>query len=1095
MKYWFCLLLFVLLRFFTAAGQTTKTSLSGRVTNAYETAITGAYFTVTHLPTETVYGCNTNITGNYFLPDLKPGGPYQIEITYSGFKKYQVSGIFFKLGEPVILNISLESLINELPEIKIIALKSGKLPHPGKSGPLFNIDQQEINLLPTVKRGIADFVKLSPLAFGAAIAGGNYRQNFITIDGSEFNNNFGVGDNLPGNGAQPIALDAIAQISVNVAPYQSLWESGFIGSAINIISRSGSNNTEGSVYSYFRNQDTYGYLAGDQQIEKRPLQYHLEGLRLGGPLIKDKLFYFLSFEQETEQVQPQPFQAATPLVLYGASPNVARPIATELNTIRAYLLNTYGYDPGAYQGYDFKSKSNKVLLRLDWNIARNNTFSIRYNQLHGSKPELVNGSRSPLIPYSASFGRRTANSLPFSNSNFSTLSDFYSLAAEWNKRFNKELTNTMRASYTRQYEPRVSDSRFFPFVDILKDGIPFTSFGYEPFTYGNSRDVYVLSFADHMQWTRGKSTWTAGLQTDYSNTKNSYMPFGTGYYTYASWEDFTLGKKPQDYAVTYTADGKGAPPQYSFDYLDLSGFVQYNIALNDRLSLSAGLRTDLPLFPKSLPENKLLATLDFADGQHFHTAQLPKPALLFSPRAAFSYDLMGDKRLILRGGTGIFTGRIPFVWIISQARYSGVSQLTQTWQGQQNTPATFNPDYRQQFSPQQGNALPSVTSVLSRDFKMPQSWKSSIGMDISLPAGFKGTAEAIYNRDIKGIWFRDVNLTTPVALNIPGYPDHRMVYPAGNNQKFINPLNASGQYDAEGNSPLNAVVISNSSKGYYFSAIAQIEKRIRNEFNFSLAYSRSIAKNYNDGDGDQTLSALNATPSVNGINQPAMGYAGYVPPNRIVSSISWTKQYARHLKFAIGLIYQGASEGRFSYTYTKDFIGDGTNRSLIYVPKDPSEIKFVPLNTNTGGKAVSYSAEQQLTAFFNYVEQDDYLKRRKGKYAERNAALLPWRHQVDLRLSHDLLLRNKEKRHTLQLSIDFINIGNLINSNWGLKKQVNAASILVPANLDQVKPDGSTMPVFQMATNGGKLLTETFRTDYSTNSTYVMQFGVRYLFE
>lgn len=1093
-KYHLLFFLCVLTQCFSAVGQTTKTSLSGRVMNEGITAVAGAYIMVTHLPTGTVYGCATNLSGSYFIPDLRPGGPYQIETINLGFKKYQVTGIFFKLDEPAVMNINLQNHIMELSEIKIMAGKSPKLPHAELSGPIFNIHHQDISLLPTIKRSISDFVKLSPQAFGPAIAGGNYRQNFITIDGSEFNNNFGVGDNLPGNGAQPIALDAIAEISVNVAPYQAIWESGFIGSAVNIISRSGSNQTEGSVYSYFRNQDTYGYQAGALKIEKRPIQYHLEGMRLGGPLIKNKLFYFFSFERETEQYQPQPFKAATTEMPYGSATNVARPSDTELNAIRKYLMDTYNYDTGPYQDYDFKNKSNKILLRLDWNLAKNSTLSVRYNQLHSSKPELVNGSRSPLVPYSSSFGRRTANALPFSNSNFNTLSDFYSLSAEWNSRINNQLSNTIRASYTRQYEPRRSESQSFPFVDILKDGIPFTSFGYEPFTYANSRDVYVLSFTDRVQWTRGKGTWTAGLQTDYSNTKNSYMPFGTGYYTYASWQDFTSGKKPLDYAVTYTPDQQSQPPVYSFDYLNASAFMQYTYMAGKRLSLTGGIRIDLPVFLKTLPENQLLADLDFADGQQIHTSLLPKPGLLFAPRIAFNYDLFGDKSIRLRGGTGIFTGRIPFVWIISQARYSGVKQLTQTWQGLQNTPGVFNPDYQQQFSPQQGNALPSVTSVLSRDFKMPQSWKTSIGIDLSLPFGFTGSVEAIYNSDINGILFRDLNLIEPRALNIPGYPDHRMVYPISNNLKFINPINIWGQHDEKGNSALNVVEIINSSKGYYFSAIAQVEKQIGKGFSFSLAYSHSMARNYNDGDGDQTLSALNATPSISGINQPMLSYAGYVPPHKIVSTLTWTRQYANHLKFSIGLIYQGANEGRFSYTYSKDFIGDGTNKSLIYVPKDPSEIRFVPLTVSTGTQTITYSSEQQSTAFFNYLNQDKYLRQRKGNYAERNGALMPWRQQVDLRLSHDWSLNFKEKEHVLRLSCDILNLGNFINRNWGLRKLVNAASILTPANLDQLKPEGNVLPAFQLATIGGQLVNETFRTDYSTNSTYLVQFGIRYLF-
>jgi hypothetical protein len=1076
-------------------AQTTKTSLSGRITTAQGAVISGASVVVTLMSTETVYGCASNTTGRYFIPDIRPGGPYQIEVSYLGFQKFLIPAVFLKLDEPLVTDIVLQDRINSLPEISIRAARTDALIRSATSGPAFHFGKEDIRLLPSVKRGIADFVKLSPLVYGSAIAGGNYRQNFITIDGSEFNNNFGVGDNLPGNGSQPIALDAIAELSVNIAPYHSIWESGFIGSAVNIISRSGSNKAEGSVYTYFRNQDDYGYQAGDRMVDKRPVQYQLEGARLGGPLISNKLFYFLSFEQEKESYQPQPFQASTAQFPYGSNPNIARPTGQELDMISKYLLENYNYQTGPYQDYRFQNKSNKTLVRLDWNIGANNTFSIRYNQLHSSRPELLNGSRSPLTPYSASLGRRSVNALPFSNSNFNTISNFYSMSAEWNNKLNDQVKHTLRASYTRQYEPRTSDSRLFPFVDILKDGLPFTSFGYEPFTNNNKRDVNVISLMDYLHWNVRKGTWAAGFQTDYSKTKNGYMPFGTGYYTFASWQDFTGGKKPLDYALTYPLNSGSELPEYSFDYLNASVFFQHHLSIGDRLSITGGLRTDLPLFPKALPQNEALSKLRFSGGQQINTSQLPRPALLFAPRLAVRYDLTKDKSMRIRGGTGIFTGRIPFVWIISQARYSGVDQVTQTWQGQSNTPQAFDPVYPQKTILPASMALPSVSSMLSRDFKMPQSWKSSLGLDMLLPFGFKGTLEAIYNRDIRGILFRDANLVEPVALNIPGYPDHRMVYPARNSDKFINPLNTSGQADPDGSSALNMVVISNSSKGYYFSALAQVEKQFAKSLKFSIAYSRSSARNYNDGDGDQTLSALNATPSVNGINNPVTGYAGYVPPHRIVSMLTYAARYGKILKFNVGLVYQGATEGRFSYTYSKDLIGDGTNKSLIYIPSNPSEIKFEPLSMVINNQTVSYSPEQQSSAFFNYIAQDRYLSQRKGKYAERNAALLPWRNQVDLRFSNDFVLNTKQKQHTLQLSIDILNIGNMINHQWGLRKIVNTTAILSPVNLEQVRPNGTVSPAFQLATIGGKLITNTFRTDYSTNSTYLMQFGIRYLFE
>ncbi|MFD1258336.1 carboxypeptidase regulatory-like domain-containing protein [Mucilaginibacter terrae] len=1096
-KFWF--ITFLILGFIPRylLAQTTKSSLSGIVSDQNKVNMEGVTVNLLFLPAGTQYGCSTNKAGRFNLPDLKPGGPYQLQVSHTGYTTYTQNDIFLRLDDPGIINITLKSSVQTmLAEVLVSAQPGINGLYGQQTSPGLRMGANVLTKLPTIKRSINDYTRLVPQSFGSSIGGGNYRQNFITIDGSEFNNNFGVGDNLPGNGAQPISLDAIDQLSINIAPYNSIWQSGFIGSAINIVTRQGGNQLQGSAYRYFRNQDYNGYRVGDNRVEKRNSNYEQNGFRIGGPILKNKLFYFVSAEFEEERYAPQPLTAASLDMPYGATPNIARPTITELNNISNYLNTTYQYNSGSYNNIIFKNTSVKLLARFDWNIADNNTFSIRYNQLNSTRPELVNGSRSPLPSFPASMGRRNPNALPFSNSNFNTRSNFYSLATEWNFKISEYLFNTLRASYTRQYEPRESESALFPFVDILKEGTPFTSFGYEPFSYGNSRDVNIVSITDHLSWNHNKHNWLAGWQTDYSNTKNTYMPFGTGYYTFASWDDFVQGQKPVDYALTYSTVPGVQKPGYSFNYLNISAFAQDHVIVNDRFSFTAGLRVDLPVFPTPLIENPLVASLSFARGQHLNTSQLPKAAFLFSPRAGFILYLDNYKNWRLRGGTGIFTGRIPFVWIISQARYSGMLQITQTWQGKQNTPGPFDPDpqkYVPAVLPVPGTTLPSITSVLSKDLKMPQTWKFNMGMDARLPGGLVASVDGLYNKDIYAIGFKDVNLVDPQPLNIPGYPDHRLVYPAAVNQRFINPLNAAGQPDKAGRSPFNAVMVDNRYKGYYWSVAAQVEKRFRKGFAFTAAYIQSMAKSYNDGDGDQTLSALNATPNINGINQADLSYAGYVSPQRVVATFTYQKLYFKNFKVAITLVYQGAHDGRFSYTYSQDLTHDGTNRSLIYVPKQPSEITFVPITSSSTGN-VLYTAQQQSDAFFKYVDQDKYLRTRAGNYAERNGGIFPWRNQADLKFTHDFTLARKNVKHTLQLSVDVFNIGNLLKPDWGVRNVVNASSILIPANLDAIQPNGTVIPTFQMATVGGKLVSETFRNDISLNSTWSVQCGIRYLF-
>ncbi|WP_316833034.1 carboxypeptidase-like regulatory domain-containing protein [Pedobacter aquatilis] len=1092
MRLW---LLLLLITGFSAAAQSTRTSLSGSIKDAEGRIVSGASLSLTHLPTQTVYGCASNFSGAYQISDVKSGGPYLLEVTYTGLLPYRQEHLYLKLDEPLVIHIVLGEQVKILAEVKVSALRTSAIQQKNTDIGTLNLDKTAINTLPSIRRGITDFTRLSPYAFGSAIAGGNYRQNFITIDGSEFNNNFGVGDNLPGNGAQPISLEAIEEFSLNPAPYSAIWASGFIGSALNITTRSGSNQLQAAGYTYFRNENSYGYQPGGVQLDKRPMDYKLYGFRLGGPVIKNRLFYFFSFEQEKEIYQPQAFQAATLDNPYGSSANTARPTTFALDEIRHYLLDSYGYQAGDYQGYDFKNRSQKFLIRADWNIAKNNTLTLRYNQLNSTRPEMLNGSRSPLTPFAASAGRRTINALSFSNSNFSTRSAFYSLALEWDYKLSGALSNMLRTSYTVQNEQRESESNPFPFVDILKDGIPYTSFGYEPYSYANRRKVALSSISDILHWKPGRNSWDAGFQFDYMDTRNSYMPFGTGYYTFASWDDFKNGAKPQDYALTYSTNADQSPPVYAFDYLNVSGFLQHNVSLGTRGMMHFGLRADISGFPKSLPQHPGLSRLVFAGSEQVNTSRLPASDILLSPRLSFNYKLFKQSSLLLRGGTGIFTGRIPFVWIISQARYSGVGQISQTWQGQVNTPHAFNPNPEFQVNGNQKEVVPSVSSMLSSDFKMPQSWKSSLGLEGIFVGGIRLSVDAIYNKDIRTIVFRDINLVTPTRMNIAGYEDHRLIYPQKNQMKFINPLNSAGQPDPNGTSAMNMVKIANSSGGYYFSALFSLNKKFKSGAELSFSYIRSTARNYNDGDGDQTLSALNATPTVDGINNPALSYASYVVPGRIVSTVNYPIEVSKALRLNVSLVYQGSAEGRFSYTYSRDLIGDGTNRSLIYVPKDASGISFDPLKVLLNGKEVIYIEEAQKQAFINYINQDAYLKNKKGQYAERNGAMLPWRNQLDFRFAAAFFVKPKVNKHRLELSVDVMNMGNLFNNNWGLKKLPNSSALLIPVNLDKITANGTILPRFNMATVGGKLITESFRSDNSLNSSYTIQMGLRYIWE
>lgn len=1105
----------------------TTSSISGVITDKAGEGLPGATVIAVHTPTGTQYVAPTNSEGRFNLQNMRVGGPYTVRITFVGYQDVTREGIYLTLGQTQRLDVNLSEATQTLADVVVTGRDSRSVLNAERAGSATNISTEEIQRLPTITRSLNDFTRLTPQASnlsgagnGPAIGGGNYRQNNVTVDGSDFNNNFGIGGNLPANGS-PISLDAIQEISVNLTPFD-VRQSGFIGSAVNAVTRSGTNDFSGSVYTYWRNEKLQGNEVGDETFTKQDLDDKQYGFRFGGPVIKNKLFFFLNAEQRNQTSPGQNNVASTPEQPFGGAntpANVVRPQASFLNEVSDYLRTTYGYETGPYQGYSFKSDRTNILGRIDWNITNNHRFTVRYNQVESKSPSFVSTSRTPLPAYPNS---RTSNfALSFRNSNYFQEQNLYSLATELNSTFGGKFFNTLRATYTNQNDPRSSESAVFPFVDIL-DGVrnpngtfttgvnPITSFGYEPFTFGNLREVKTWSALDYVNFVTGKHNLTAGLQFDLQSTRNGFQRFATSYYTFNSWEEFKSGAKPRDFAQTYSLlpGFEQAFPRFKFAQYSIYG--QDEISLTDKFRLTLGLRAELNTYlnVKEIQTHPLVAQLNFANGEKIDTGVLPENRVLWSPRLGFNYDVKGDRTLQIRGGSGIFAGRVPTVWIVSQSGDAGLIQFTTTSSGAA-TPGPFNPDpnaYRPTTQPTPGTQIPATLSGTDRNFRNPQAWKSSLAVDAQLPWGIVGTLEGIVTQDLSVALGRNPNLVNPQPLNVSGYPDNRPIYPSQVRDRFLNPLTSATATnpgpnqavptgDVRGTQAFNPVVLYNRHQGNYWSATAKLEKRFASGLFASLAYVQSNAKVLFDGSGDQLLNTWSLTQIVNNSNDPELSYANYVVPSRVVAALSYRKEYLGHLGTTISLFYEGSAQGRFSYVYGGDFNRDGQNNDLIYVPKDPSEIDFTTsFNYGTTGAPNVVSAERQEELFFQYIEQDDYLRSRKGQYAERNGAKLPWRNQFDFKLTQDVFTNIGEKRNTLQFSLDIFNVGNFLNKDWGLVQSINNASILVPTNTAALTPGGTTRPAFRLATDRGNPITSSFRNSNSLASTYYMQFGLRYIF-
>lgn len=1099
-------------------AQVTTSSMSGTLKNSTGEALAGASITAVHTPSGTKYAAISQTSGRFSIPNMRVGGPYHIEITYVGFEPLKYDDVYLKLAEDFLLNADMSTTQATLTNV-VVASTARKNPilNSNRTGAVTNLSRRDIERMPSVTRNINDLTRATPQASGmrgndgSAVAGGNYRQNNFTIDGADFNNSFGIGGNLPANGT-PISLDALDEISVSVSPFD-IRQAGFIGSAINAVTRSGTNTFSGSVYRYWRSEKQQGDEVGKATFVRPAFDFEQIGFRIGGPIIKNKLFFFMNYETENQPRQVQTMVAATATSgpgSFGSASNIARPLASDLDMMSKYLADNYGYVTGPYDNYNTEIKRDKIMARIDWNINDKHRLNVRYSQVEGGDPSAPSTSTTGSgFSFPTGGGRQSNQMLWFKNSNYFQGANFYSAALELNSQFGK-IANVFRGTYTYQNDSRESDSDIFPFVDILKDGTSYASFGYEPFSYGNLRKVKMFSFMDILSGSVGKHNWVAGVQADFSETINGFQRFGTSNYVFNSWNDFVTGAKPINFAQTFSLEPGFAQAFPSFKFAQYSAFGQDEIAVNRKFKLTFGLRLDLPTYPdvSQIKTHPLVDSITFANGEKINTGVLPDQKLMFSPRIGFNYDVYGDRSLQLRGGTGIFTGKVPFVWIVSQSGDAGMLQLTTSATGAANTPGPFSADpgkYRPATVPAAGTAVPGTVSAMSPDFKFPQTWKTSFGMDTKIGWGSIFTLEAVFNKDINTAVFRNANLVNPKPLNVLGYADNRNIYPNATGDKFVNPLtsatpgptNPRPSYPVANGSTLpglqsfNAVVLDNGDKGYYFSISAKVEKQFSKGFSGFIAYTKSWANNLFDGSGDQPLSAWQTTTTVNGSNYPTLGYAGFVTPDRVMAGFSYRKEYLKHLATTVSVFYNGGIDGRFSYVYGQDFNRDGYNgNDLIYIPKDASEITFIPKTVN----GVTYSAQEQSDLFFKYVDQDKYLSKHKGQYAERNGAVFPWRNQVDLKFLQDVFINLGKNKNTLQFSIDIFNFGNLLSPDWGKVKIVNTPSILVPQNHTALVPGGTVKPTFQLATDRNGLAMETFRDNVSITSTYYMQFGLRYLF-
>ncbi|MCW3080467.1 TonB-dependent receptor [Segetibacter sp.] len=991
-------------------AQVTTSSITGTVTGGGN-PLTGATITLVHQPTGATFRTTSLNKGVYNFVNLTPGGPYLLEATHVGFEQFRQDGIFLGLGENTRVDASLATTGARLAEV--VVTTTGTSGARRKTGASTSISREQIAALPTLSRSLNDYTRLTPQANGNSFGGANNRFNNITIDGAVNNDVFGLaGSGTPGGqaGTTPISLDAIDQIQVVLAPYDITY-GNFTGGGVNAVTRSGTNKLEGSVYHFFRNQNTIG-SDPVTKIKSTTFSDLQTGFRFGGPIVKNKVFFFVNAEK-TRRTAPTLFNAGEASSLLSVA---------EAQQLADTFQRRYNYNVGDFNTVNARTESDKLFGRFDFNLSDKHRLTVRHNYIRAFDDNI---SRSP------TFFRFGNNAHQFrSTQNISVV--------ELRSRFNANLSNNLILGLHRITDRRSPIGQLFPFVEIAHNSGTI-QIGSERSSTANELDQNIFEITDNFKIFKGKHTYTIGTHNEFFQFRNLFINNFNGRWRFANIPAL-FANNPRQVEVTYSNVPGDEKPAASFKAAQLGFYAQDEIQLTPQFRLTAGVRVDAPVISGTPAAN---ITVDTTFKGKYSTTNTPSGQLLWSPRVGFNYDVLANRKLILRGGAGIFSGRIPFVWISNQFTNSGVlfnqinvTDNANTAANEVNNGRGFEPDPARQSTVGSAGRTFEV-NLIEKNFKLPQVARFNLATDLILPGGINATFEAMYSKTINNVFYQDINLTAPTGVVDPFFnneADKRIAYAASTNARRINP------------NITNAILITNTNQGYTYNLTAQLSKTWKNVYIMG-AYNYNKAKDVNPGTSSTALSNWEFVQVVGDPNNPQLATSNFALPHRFTGVLSFNAEYLKHAKTSLAFFYAGNSGQRFTYLVNGDLNSDGRfGNDLMYVPRNTSEIRFVDfLNTNN---TVRYTAAQQAAAFEKYVSSDKYLNSRRGDYTERNAVSTPWEHVLDMRLAQDFFIKTGEKRHAFQFTFDVFNFTNLLSREWGRQYLVGnqAYTILTTVN-------------------------------------------------
>jgi outer membrane receptor protein involved in Fe transport len=1095
-----------------SAQGTTTASVTGVVRDASGAPKADARVVAVHNPSGTTYQATTRADGRFTMPGMRVGGPYTLRALALGFEPDVKQAVFLTLGVATELQFALKTAAVQLAEVRVTG-ESETTFSSDRTGAATAVQREVIASLPTISGRIEDFVRLTPqysgAGFGFSFGGQDNRLNNVTVDGAQFNNSFGL-SGQPGDrtSVAPISMDAIEQVQVQIAPYD-VRQGNFVGAGVNTVTRSGTNEFRGSaIYAFRDNQRAlHGTQAGASPVNPGTFEFSKLGVSVGGPIIKNRLFFFGNYESDKDERPASLFRANLGTETPGGS--ITRVLKSDLDALSTFLATNFGYETGPYQDYADETPATRYLGRLDFNINDRNKLSLRYSQLDSYTDVLASGSSS------LGFGGRNGNTnaLNFQNSNYQILENIKSFATELNSVVGAQMSNNLILTYSHHDESRGFRGSFFPMVDVLNNNTTYTTFGFEPFTPNNELRYGSWQLANNLTWYGNNHEITVGVSGEMYESENVFFPGSQSAYVYNSLADFYtdandfLADCGTNQATWSTCTRSAVPgltlrrfqvrwanqpgmdkPVQPLEVQTLSFYAQDQWRINEKLRITAGVRADRSAFGETGFQNTVANALTFRDENgnpvQYATERLPDAKILFSPRFGFNYDVNGDRTFQVRGGSGLFSGRPAFVWVSNQIGENGV--LTGFEQLDNTTARPFHPDpdhYKPPASAITGAPATSFgLAVTDPDYKFPQLWRTNIAVDKRLGWGMIGTGEFLYSKDINGTYYIDANLSAADgAFTGPGDTRPRWTTDdcptVGGTQQRLN-CNVT-----------NAIVLQNQNVGYAWNASASLEKPFGLGTFLKAAYSYGISKNTVDA-GSIAFGSWNNNQHSGNPNDPGVGFAATSPGHRLFLAGSVRRNLVRFGATTAGIFWEMRNNGSGSYTYSGDLNGDGgTSNDLIYIPRDASEMNFQTYNATVSGQTVTFTAAQQAAAWEAYIQQDDYLSAHRGEYAERGAVFVPFVRRADLSLAQEIAQNFGGKRNALEIRLDFLNFGNMLNHNWGIGKRLVNAQPLISQGAD-----GTGRALYRLRNIGNQLMTQSFEPTAGLNDVYRVQMTVRYSF-